>query len=170
MTPMDKLTSMKQVDLVALCEKWGVKVHASRGKLKEKRLPVQERLIAAGWPDGKVESEPLEASEMTAEPVVVESATALIEAPTEEEIAPVEAVVAVAEVPVAPKPYDVRVEATRTESGNVIDDIYLNGHYAMSVMPVEDGVFVGIADAKGYEKSFLTYSEAREWIEEQLAS
>ena len=166
MTLMDKLTSMKQTDLVALCEKWGVKVHATRGKLKEKRLPVQERLIAAGWPDGKVESEPLEASEPVVEPAVVESATALIEAPTEEEIAPVEAVVAV----VAPKPYEVHVEATRTESGNVIDDIYLNGYYAMSVMPVEDGVFVGIADAKGYEKSFLTYSEAREWIEEQLAS
>ena len=60
MTKMDKLTSMKQADLVALCEKWGVKVHASRGKLKEKRLPVQERLIAAGWPDGKVDDEPEE--------------------------------------------------------------------------------------------------------------
>ena len=57
MTPMEKLTSMKQVDLVALCEKWGVKVHASGGKLKEKRIPVQERLIAAGWPDGKVEND-----------------------------------------------------------------------------------------------------------------
>lgn len=59
MSPMDKLTSMKQVDLVALCEKWGVKVHATRGKLKEKRLPVQERLIAAGWPDRKIENDKL---------------------------------------------------------------------------------------------------------------
>ena len=166
MTNQEKLRSMRPRDLVALCEKWGVKVRATRGLLKEARGPVEERLIAAGWPDGKVESEPLEAPEIATEPAVVESATALIEAPTEEGIAPVEAVVAV----VAPKPYEVHVEATRTESGNVIDDIYLNGHYAMSVMPVEDGVFVGIADAKGYEKSFLTYSEAREWIEEQLAS
>lgn len=55
MTPMEKLTAMRQADLVALCEKWGVKVHATKGKLKEKRLPVQERLIAAGWPDGSLE-------------------------------------------------------------------------------------------------------------------
>lgn len=55
MTNQEKLRSMRPRDLVALCEKWGVKVRATRGLLKEARGPVEERLIAAGWPDGNSE-------------------------------------------------------------------------------------------------------------------
>lgn len=170
MTLMEKLTAMRQADLVALCEKWGVKVHATRGKLKEKRLPVQERLIAAGWPDGKNESEPLEAPVTAIEPATVESMTAAVEVSTEAETAPSEAVVVVVEGPTTPKPYDVHVKSQKTESGNVIDDIYLNGYYVMSIMPIEDGVFVGTIDDGKSVSSFLTYDEARALIDERLAN
>ncbi len=57
MTNQERLRSMRPRDLVALCEKWGVKVKATRGLLKEARGPVEERLIAAGWPDGRTESD-----------------------------------------------------------------------------------------------------------------